>query len=276
MKKTIIFIGTLLLTTGIFADSVTRTVFSQNFENASFGPAAPFDANDTLGGLDFYNLGAQSVYTRTLDSSQPISGKKSLKLDLTTVGEWWTIQVRIENPVVIDFQAGYSYRITYKIRSTVAQTITYFCHIAGITDDQTLVSLVGGGVVETKTYTTAVLTQSGSTDFALYWAFGFPGIPSTVTIDDIVIEEMSNGVAGISEQVDNMKMVAYSTSKQLNIKTATNSKVVVLDLTGRQLAQRNLNANETVVIPMGNASGCVLVKATDDQGITSIRKVILQ
>jgi hypothetical protein len=275
MKKTIIFIGTLLLTTGIFADTVTRTVFSQNFEKASFGPAQPFDANDTLGGLDFYNLGAQSVYTRTLDSSSPISGKKSLKLDLTTVGEWWTIQVRIENPVVIDFKAGYSYRMTYKIRSSVAETIVHFCHIAGVTDAQENVSLVGGGVVETKTYTTPILTQDGSADFAWYWALGYPVTPCTISIDDIIIEELSS-TAGINETVDNMKLVAYSTSKQLNIKTATNSKVVVLDLTGRQLAQRNVNANETMVIPMANASGVVLVKASDDQGVTSIRKVILQ
>lgn len=166
--------------------------------------------------------------------------------------------------------------MTYKIRSSVPETIVHFCHIAGVTDAQENVSLVGGGVVETKTYTTPVLTQDGSADFAWYWALGWPVTPGTIFIDDIVIEELTSGTAGISEQVDNMKMVAYSSSKQLNIKTAINSKIVVLDLTGRQLAQRNVNANETMVIPMGNTSGCVLVKATDNQGITSIRKVVIQ
>lgn len=277
MKKTILFIGALLLTTNIAVinlNAANRIVFSQNFEKASFGPAEPFAANDTLGGLDFYNLGAQSVYTRDLSTVGAISGTQSLKLDLTTVGEWWTIQVRIENPVPIDFKAGYAYKMTYKIKSTVPETIIHFCHIAGVADAQENVSLAGGNLIETKTYTTPVLTLNGNSDFAWYWALGWPVTPCTLTIDDIVIEEL--GASGINETVDNLKMEAYSTSNQLNIKTAINSKIVVMDLTGRTIAQQNVNGNESAVIPMANKSGCVLVKATDDQGNTSIRKVILQ
>jgi hypothetical protein len=281
MKKVYIFIGTILLTTGMFAsnlETITRTVFSQNFEKCAFGPAAPFDATDTLGGLDFQNLGAQSVYSRSLTTAA-ISGTKSLKLDLTTVGEWWTIQVRIETPSVaipIDFKAGYSYRMTYKIRSTVPETIIHFCHFAGVMDSQENVSLVGGGVVETKTYDSPVLTQSGSADFAWYWALGWPVTPCSITIDDITIQEIYTSPAGIAEHINNINLEAYSTSKQLNIKTATNSKIVVLDLTGRTIAQRNVIANDLATIPMAEKSGVVLVRATDDQGNTSIRKVIIQ
>jgi hypothetical protein len=141
-------------------------------------------------------------------------------------------------------------------------------------DAQENVSLVGGGVSETKTYTSPVLTQSGSADFAWYWALGWPVTPCSLTIDDIVIEEI--GSTGINETIDNLKMEAYSTSNQLNVKTAINSKIVVLDLTGRIIAQQNANGNELTVIPMANKSGCVLLKATDDQGNASIRKVILQ
>ena len=215
-----------------------------------------------------------------MSTSGPISGTKSLKLDLTTVGEWWTIQVRIEAPTVIhypiNFKAGNTYRMTYKIKSTVPETIIHYFHIAGNSiDDQQNVSLQGGNLVETKTFTTSVIAVDGGSDFAWYWALGSPVTPGTITIDDIVIEELSN-VTGIQEQVDNIKLEAYSTSKQLNLKTATNSKVEVLDLVGRSIVKRNVNANELVTISMENKSGCVMVKATDYQGNTSIRKVIVQ
>lgn len=234
--------------------------------------------NDTIGGVDFYTW-APSALTKSLDTITPISGNKSLKLELTSIGEWWTLQVRIETisciHTPIDFKAGYSYRMTYKIRSTVPETIIHYCHIAGVTDAQQNVSLVGGNVVETKTYTTPVLTLSGSSDFAWYWALGYPAVPSTITIDDIVIEELTTAPEGIIEQADNPKLEAYCTSKQLNVRTSVNSKIEVLDLTGRTIAQRNATGNEIVTIPI-NTSGIVLVKTTDTDGITIVRKVIVQ
>ena len=234
--------------------------------------------NDTIGGVDFYTW-APSALTKSLDTTTPISGNNSLKLELSSIGEWWTLQVRLETisclHIPIDFKAGYSYRMTYKIRSTVPETIIHYCHIAGITDTQQNVSLVGGNVVETKTYITPVLTLSGSSDFAWYWALGYPAVPSTITIDDIVIEELTTAPEGIDEQADNSKFEAYCTSKQLNVRTSVNSKIDVLDLLGRTIAQRNATGNEIVAIPI-NTSGIVLVKATGVDGITIVRKVIVQ
>ena len=235
--------------------------------------------NDTIGGLDFYTW-APSAMTKSFDTVTPISGNKSLKLALTSIGEWWTLQVRIETVACIhypiDFKAGYSYRMTYKIRSTVPETIIHYCHIAGVTDTQQNVSLAGGNVVETKTYTSPVLTLSGSSDFAWYWALGNPAVPSTITIDDIVIEELTTAPEGIDEQADNSKMEAYCSSKQLKVKTSVNGNIEILDLTGRIIAQQNAIANETVMIPMTDKSGIVLVKMTDSQGNTTVRKVMVQ
>jgi len=44
---------------------------------------------------------------------------------------------------------------------------------------------------------------------------------------------------------------------------------------GRTIAQRNATGNEIVTIPI-NTSGIVLVKTTDTDGITIVRKVIVQ
>ena len=236
--------------------------------------------NDSIGGLDFYTW-APSLYTKSLDTTSPISGTKSLKLTLSSIGEWWTIQVRLETVSClhypIDFKAGFTYRMTYKIRSTAPETIIHLFHKAGNpTDYQENVSLAGGNVVETKTFTTPVIIQSGGSDFAWYWALGYPVTPATITIDDILIEELSNSAAGIDQQLDNLNMDVFSTSGQLNVKTAIDSKVVVLDLTGRIIAQLNVKGNETAIIPMTNNSGLVLVKATDNQRNTIIRKVIVK
>lgn len=236
--------------------------------------------NDTIGGLDFYTW-APSFFTKSLDTTSPISGNKSLKLNITSIGEWWTIQLRLETVSClhypIDFKAGYTYRMTYKIRSTAPETIIHLFHKAGNpTDYQENVSLAGGNVIETKTFTTPVIIQSGGSDFAWYWALGYPVTPTTITIDDIVIEELSNSTAGTDEQVDNQKMDVYSTSGQLNVKTAIDSKVVVLDLTGRIIVQQNVKGDETATIPIANNSGFILVKATDNQRNTIIRKVIMK
>ena len=236
--------------------------------------------NDSIGGVDFYTW-APSSLTKSLDTTTPISGNKSLKLNLTSIGAQWTIQARVESftckKYPINFTAGCMYRMTYKIRSSVPETILHYFHIAvNPVDYQENVTLAGGNIVETKTFTTPLIAVSGVSDFSWYWELGYPATPGTITIDDIVIEELSNVATGVNEQVDRTKLEAYSTSKQLNIKTAINSKVEVLDLTGRTIAQLNANANELVILSMVNKSGCILVKATDDSGSTTIRKVIVQ
>ena len=66
MKKTILFVGTMLLTTSMFAQNpvkVIRTVFSQDFENATFGVAQNDTANKAIVdlGLNIYNAPSGTV-----------------------------------------------------------------------------------------------------------------------------------------------------------------------------------------------------------------------
>jgi hypothetical protein len=235
--------------------------------------------NDSIGGVDFYSW-APSSMTKSLDTLTPISGNNSLKLELTSIGAQWTLQARVESftckKYPINFMAGYMYRMTYKIRSSVPETILHYFHIAvNPVDYQENVTLAGNNVVETKTFTTPVIAVSGVSDFSWYWELGYPATPGTITIDDIVIEEVTNAPEGIVEHTDNPEFEAYCISKQLNVRNSVNSKIEVLDLTGRIIFQHNATGNELITIPM-NVSGLVLVRATDANGIRIVRKVIVQ
>lgn len=195
MKKTFLLIAIILLTSSIFSrnpESVIRTVYSQNFESATFG--SPID---TIGGIKFESWAEWgTVWTKTLDETTPISGAKSLKLDMATVGDWWSCQVSLTHSSLenhpIDFKAGHKYRMTYKIRAAAATTIKHSFHKAGNAEDyEQNVVLAGGNVVETKIFTTPVVVEDGlGTDLKWAWMLGAPGIATVITIDDIVIEEL--------------------------------------------------------------------------------------
>jgi hypothetical protein len=201
-----------------------------------------------------------------LETNYPITGLKSGYFNVTNPGsDWWTLQYRIDSkfPVIL----GLQYKVTFKIQSSVASTIMIKAQDA-VDFTQTL-NLKGGYTTETYSIITTPMDRSATTANFM-WAFGKPGVPAEVWIDDIIIEEMQpvpNSV--IERSIDKVKV--WSTGNEIIIDSPELCSASVYSITGQKILSTTYASGRTS-IPI-SSNKFVLVKLTAANGASKTVKV---
>ena len=256
MKKQFFILLTLMLSISLFSANVV--VYSENFENATVGTT-------TLGNANAMNYGGGAVWTFGLETNYPITGLKSGYFNVTNPGsDWWTLQYRIDSkfPVI----QGLQYKVTFKIQSSVASTIMFKAQDA-VDFTQTL-NLKGGYTTETYSIITTPMDRSATTANFM-WAFGKPGVPAEIWIDDIVIEEL--GSTAVDENsIDKVKV--WSTGNRLIIDSPEFCSAYVYSITGQEILSTPLNVIGRASVNISD-NKFVLVKLTSTNGVSKTIKV---
>jgi GH43 family beta-xylosidase len=224
---------------------LNTVVYAENFENATVGPT-------TLGNADAKNYGGGAAWTFGLDTNNIITGLQSGRFNITNTGtDYWTLQYRIDSRFAV--KQGVQYKVTFSIQSAVATTIGFYAQVNANFSQN--VNLKGGYAVEKFSITTAPMDSSGSNP-CFFWAFGKPGIPAQIWIDDIVIEE----ITALSPPAVNRFMVpsvtkafhviAYPNPTQDIFRLEVHAPgkgmaldVQVYDMTGRLIEKRQAESN---------------------------------
>jgi len=240
------------------------SVFSEDFETAEVGPANDLS---NLGNTGAFNFGGGAAWTYGLETNYPITGAKSAYLNITNTGsEWWTLQYKIDSKFPV--KAGLKYKATFKIQSSVANTIMF--KVQDVVNFTKTLSLKGGYEVETFSIITSAMDRSAATANFL-WAFGNPGVPAEVWIDDIVIEEMQPLLSVVDRSIDKVKV--WSTGNEIIIDSPEQGSATVYSITGQRILSTPYNSGRTS-IPLSNNKFVLLqLKAAD--GATKTVKVLL-
>jgi hypothetical protein len=239
------------------------SVYSENFENASVGVT-------TLGNANAMNYGGGAVWTFGLETNYPITGLKSGYFNVTNTGsEWWTLQYRIDSKFPVT--AGLKYKVTFKIQSSVANTIMF--KVQDVVDFTKTLSLKGGYEIESfSIITSAVDRSAGTANFM--WVFGNPAVPAEIWIDDIVIEEMQlvpNSV--IERSIDKVKV--WSTGNEIIIDSPELGSATVYSITGQKILSTPLNVSGRTSVTISN-NKIVLVQLKAADGASKIVKVLMK
>jgi hypothetical protein len=238
-------------------------VFSENFENATVGPA-----NDpsNLGNTGAFNFGGGAVWTYGLETNYPITGTKSAYLNITNTGsDWWTLQYKIDSKFPVT--AGLKYKVTFKIQSSVANTILF--KVQDVVDFTQTLNLKGAYDVETFSIVTSAVDRSAGTANFM-WAFGTPGVPAEVWIDDIVIEEMQPVLSVNERSIDKVKV--WSAANEIIIDSSERGSATVYSITGQKILSTPYASGRTS-LPIANNT-FVLVQLKGANGATKIVKVL--
>jgi hypothetical protein len=101
------------------------------------------------------------------------------------------------------------------------------------------------------------------------WAFGKPGVPAEIWIDDIVIEEM--GTTAVDENsIDKVKV--WSTGNKLIIDSPEFCSANVYSITGQRILSTSINVLGKSSVTISN-NKIVLVKLTSTNGVSKMVKV---
>jgi len=238
------------------------SVFSENFENATVGPANDLS---NLGNTGAFNFGGGAAWTYGLETNYPITGSKSAYFNIANTGsDWWTLQYKIDSKFSV--KAGLKYKVTFKIQSSVANTILF--KVQDVADYTKNLSLKGGYEVETFSITTSAMDRSASTANFM-WAFGNPGVAAEVWIDDIVIEEIQT-LGVIDRSFD--KVQVWSTANEIIIDSPELGSATVYSITGQKILETPYTSGRTS-LPIAN-NKFVLVQLKAENGATKIVKVL--
>ena len=240
------------------------TVFSENFENATVGPANNLS---NIGNTGAFNFGGGAAWTYGLEPNYPITGDKSAYFNITNTGsDWWTLQYKIDSKFPVT--AGLKYKVTFKIQSSVANTILF--KVQDVVDFTKTLSLKGGYDVETFSIVTSAMDRSAGTANFM-WAFGTPGVPAEVWIDDIVIEEMrTEALSVIDRSFEKVKV--WSAANEIIIDSPELGSATVYSITGQKILSTPYTSGRTS-LPIANNT-FVLVQLKDANGATKIVKVL--
>jgi len=239
------------------------SVYSENFENATVGAT-------TLGNANAMNYGGGAVWTFGLETNYPITGLKSGYFNVTNTGsEWWTLQYRIDSKFPVT--AGLKYKVTFKIQSSVANTIMF--KVQDVVDFSKTLSLKGAYDVETFSIITSAVDRSASTANFM-WVFGNPAVPAEIWIDDIVIEEMQPLILSVIERsIDKVKV--WSTGNEIIIDSPELGSATVYSITGQKILSTPLNVSGRTSLPISN-NKFVLVELKAADGASKTVKVLMK
>ena len=256
MKKLFFILLTLMSSISLFSANVV--VYSENFENATVGAT-------TLGNADAMNYGGGAVWTFGLETNYPITGLKSGYFNVTNTGsDWWTLQYRIDSKFLV--KQGVQYKVTFNIQSSVANTIGF--NVQDAVDFKQTLNLKGAYTIEKFSITTTPMDRDDA-KANFMWAFGKPGVPAEIWIDDIVIEELAS-TAVDENSIDKVKV--WSTGNKLIIDSSELCSANVYSITGQKILSTPLNVSGRTSVNISN-NKIVLVKLTSTNGVSKMIKV---
>jgi hypothetical protein len=116
--------------------------------------------------------------------------------------------------------------------------------------------------------TSAVDRSAGTANFM--WAFGTPGVPAEVWIDDIVIEEMQPVLSVNERSIDKVKV--WSAANEIIIDSPERGSATVYSITGQKILSTPYASGRTS-LPIANNT-FVLVQLKGANGATKIVKVL--
>ena len=240
--------------------SANVVVYSENFENATV-------AATTIGNGDAMNYGGGAVWTFGLETNYPITGLKSAYFNVTNTGsDWWTLQYRIDSRFSV--KQGVQYKVTFNIQSSVANTIGF--NVQDAVDFKQTLNLKGAYTIEKFSITTTPMDRDDA-KANFMWAFGKPGVPGEIWIDDIVIEEL--GSSAVDENFIE-KIKVWSTGNKLIIDSPELCSVNVYSITGQQILSTPLNFSGRTSINISD-NKFVFVKLTSTNGVSKMIKVLM-
>lgn len=258
MKKLVLSLIVIFSAVSLFATE--KIIYTEDFEQATVGAT-------TLGNANAMNYGGNAVWTFGLEETYPISGKKSAYFNVSNTGsEWWTLQYRIDSK--FEVIQGYDYRISFKIQSSVANTIMF--KVQDTHDFTQTLNLKGGYDTESYSILVPKMDRSAGTSNFMF-AFGTPAVPAEMWLDDIVIEEIAKETGIEKNTVNKLKACALGNTLQINVSEPCSVKV--FDLLGQTLTSEPVNISDLYSIKLPDNANFVLVKATYKDKSTECYKV---
>lgn len=211
------------------------TAYIQDFESAQIN-------GNYISDSEASNYGGGATWRFGIDSSNPISGAKSVYFNITNTGtDWWNLQYKVDSRFSV--KKGDVYRISFKVKSLFATTIMY--KVLSVANLSQSIDLAGNGLIQNFSVITTPMDRDGN-DSNFQFSLGNLSIPTTIWIDDIVIEKVNvNTYLKDAQLNNNIKISCIDRDILVNSNAA--GKIELYTLTGSLIYSQKIFIGENQI-----------------------------